>query len=301
MRNKAEPSNAPAQTKRMPLRYKNLAIAVVVFTIICTAFPFRQSQASETSAASGGEMIFAGSGVNLAITRLLVAAFIKEHPQIAIEIPGSIGTRGAIKAVADKAITLGLISRSLKDEDKLLGITEVPYAQVAIVIAAHPRVPDENITTGELIAIIDGKKNRWQNGSEIIVQVREKSDSGFLVLENSIPGFKEAYVKSHEAKRWTVYFTDQDANQALVSTPFAIGVTDLGMISTEQLPVKALQLNGVAPDPENLRSGSYPLSRQLSFVYNKENLPEEAKSFMYFVFSDIGRKILQANSYLPVQ
>lgn len=301
MRNKAESSNSPAQTKRMSLRYKNLAIAAVVFTIICTAFPFRQSPAAETSDASGGKMIFAGSGVNLAITRLLVDAFIKERPQIAIEIPGSIGTRGAIKAVADKAITLGLVSRSLKEEEKLLGITEVPYAQVAIVIAAHPRVTDENITTGELIAIIDGKKNRWQNGSEIIVQVREKSDSGFLVLENSIPGFKEAYVKSHEAKRWTVYFTDQDANQALVSTPFAIGVTDLGMISTEQLPVKALKLNGVAPDPENLRSGSYPLSRQLSFVYNKENLPEEAKSFMYFVFSDIGRNILQANGYLPVQ
>lgn len=98
-----------------------------------------------------------------------------------------------------------------------------------------------------------------------------------------------------------MYFTDQDANQALVSTPFAIGVTDLGMISTEQLPVKALQLNGVAPDLENLRSGSYPFSRQLSFVYNKENLPEEAKSFMYFVFSDIGRNTLQANGYLPVQ
>lgn len=141
MRNKAESSSSPAETKRMPLRYKNLAIAVVVFTIICTAFPFRQSPASETSATSGGKMIFAGSGVNLTITRLLVDAFIKEHPQIAIEIPGSIGTRGAIKAVADKAITLGLISRSLKEEEKLLGITAVPYAQVAIVIAAHPQYP----------------------------------------------------------------------------------------------------------------------------------------------------------------
>ena len=73
-----------------------------------------------------------------------------------IEIPGSIGTRGAIKAVVDKAIPLGLISRSLKEEEKGLGITEVPYAQVAIVIAAHPRVTDENISTGELICCTSG-------------------------------------------------------------------------------------------------------------------------------------------------
>lgn len=283
------------------MRNNNPIIVVVIYTIICTFVPFLQPQTTEASTATGEKMIFAGSGVNLAITQLLADAFIKERPQMAIDIPGSIGTRGAIRAIADKAITLGLISRPLKEEEKLLGITEAPYARVAIVIAAHPRVPDEDISTGELIDIIDGKKNRWRDGNEIIVQVREKTDSGFLILENSIPGFKEAYVKSQEAKRWTVYFTDQDANKALVSTPYAIGITDLGMISTEQLPVRVLKLNGVAADPENLRNGTYPLSRQLSFIYNKENLPEEARSFMHFVFSDAGRMILQAHRYLPVQ
>ncbi|MDK9707262.1 MAG: substrate-binding domain-containing protein [Desulforhopalus sp.] len=278
-----------------------LTIALAVFTLIGTCSPTRQVQAVETSPGGGEKMIFAGSGVNLSITKLLADAFIKQHPRTAIEIPGSIGTRGAIKAVADKAIHLGLISRSLKEEEKRQDITEVPYAQVAIVIAANSRVAEDTITTGELIAIIDGKKNRWQNGSEIIVQVREKSDSGFQVLENSIPGFKEAYVKSQEARRWTMHFTDQEANKALASTPFALGVTDLGMISAEQLPVKVLKLNGIAPDPENLRNGSYPLSRQLSFIYNRDNLPEEAKNFMRFVFSDAGRTILQAHGYLPMQ
>jgi len=45
------------------------------------------------------QLTAAGSGVNLAITRLLANSFTKLHPNIAIEVPGSIGTNGAIKAV----------------------------------------------------------------------------------------------------------------------------------------------------------------------------------------------------------
>jgi ABC-type phosphate transport system substrate-binding protein len=64
-------------------------------------------------------------------------------------IPGSIGTKGAIKAVTDGAITLGLISRSLEEEEKNLGIVEHPSACVAIIVGAHSNVQDDTITTQE--------------------------------------------------------------------------------------------------------------------------------------------------------
>ena len=63
-------------------------------------------------------LIAAGSGVNLGITRLLAKAFMNRHPRITIQVPGSIGTKGAISAVMDGAITFGLISRSLKEDEK---------------------------------------------------------------------------------------------------------------------------------------------------------------------------------------
>ena len=165
----------------------------------------------------------------------------------------------------------------------------------------HPSVKDDGITTEQLIDMFKGTRTQWQDGNQIIVQAREKSDSGFLVLENTLPGFKEVYAESHEAKRWTLYFNDQAANQALATVPYAIGVTDLGMIATEQLPIKVLQLNGVRPDPDKVLDGSYPLSRQLWFVYRTEGLPAEAQAFLAFVASPAGREILQAKGYLPVQ
>lgn len=243
----------------------------------------------------------AGSGVNLGITRLLVEGFVKIHPKIRIDIPGSIGTKGAIAAIADGAITLGLVSQPLKEEEKTQDISVLPYAWVAIVIGVHPTVPDQNITSGELVEIFKGTKTQWKNGEEIIVQARDKSDSGFLVLQNNIPGFREAYTESQKNNLWTLYFTDQDANQALAMTPYAIGVTDLGMIATEHLRIKVLPFNGIEPNQKNLQNGTYPLSRQLSFIYREENLPEEARQFLAFVFSEKGRNILKSNGYIPIQ
>lgn len=247
------------------------------------------------------KLTVAGSGVNLGITRLLAKGFVKRHPDIKIDIPGSIGTKGATAAIADGAISLGLVSQPLKEEEKAQGIVILPYAQVAIVIGVHPTVPDQSITSEELIEIFKGTKTQWKNGREIIVQSREKSDSGILVLQKNIPGFREAYLESLKDKRWSLYFTDQDANQALATTPYAIGVTDLGMIATEHLQIKALKLNGIEPSSKNLSNGTYPLSRHLSFIYREENLPEGARDFFTFVFSDEGRNILKSNGYIPLQ
>jgi len=246
------------------------------------------------------KLIAAGSGVNLGITRFLAAAFSKNHPQITIEVPGSIGTKGAIKASADGAITFGLISRPLEKEEIALGLAANPYAQVPIVVGSHPNVKEEGITFQELVEIFKGVRTRWKDGNQIIVQSRERWDSGFLVLQSKIPGFKEAYEESHQAKRWSIYYTDQDANQALAKTPYAIGVSDLGMIKTESLNIKVLKINGILPSPETLLNGSYPFGRGLSFIYREKTLPKEAKRFLDFVRSDQGRKILETNGYLPV-
>lgn len=246
------------------------------------------------------QLVAAGSGVNLAITRILAEAFVKNHPETAITVPGSIGTKGAIKASADGAITLGLISRPLQKEEKELGLTAIPYARVPIVVASHPGVKEEGVTFQELIDIYRGTKTRWKDGNPIIVQAREKSDSGFLVLQSKIPGFREAYAESQQANRWVIYYTDQEANEAIAKTPYAISVSDLGMIKAERLNIKALKLNGVVPGHASLQNGSYPLDRDLSFIYREAVPPKEAKGFLDFVRSDAGQRILKNHGYLPL-
>lgn len=246
-------------------------------------------------------LVFAGSGGNLPIIRLMVKKFKQTHPEIKVDVPESIGSSAAIKGTAEQAIAVGLISRPLKDKEKKLGLTVVPYARTALVIGAHPTVFDDGITSKELVKIYQGTKSRWQDGQEIVVLTREPGDSTITVLEQNIPEFKQAYAESQKNQHWATLYSDQEMNQTLARKPHAIGLSDMGAITTERLPIKALKLNGVSPTLENMTSGKYPLVRTLSFVFFKDKLPAKAKAFLDFVQSKEGEKILSANGYLPLE
>jgi phosphate transport system substrate-binding protein len=108
-----------------------------------------------------------------------------------------------------------------------------------------------------------------------------------------------AFAESHRARRWITLHTDQEMNQTLEKTPYAIGYSSLGTIASERLAIKPLSLNGVAPADEDALSGRYPLISSAAFVFREDKLPPEAKACMDFVFSQEGEAILRANGYLP--
>ena len=258
--------------------------------------PLTRPARAAAGEAPAGPLVFAGSGSNLPLTRLLADAFARVRPESKIEVPASIGSAGGIRAAADGAIAVGLISRPLKDREKESGLTVLPYARTAVVIGVHPAVPDDGISFVDLVQIYKGTKSRWKDGREIIVLTREAGDSSIEVLERDIPGFKQAYAESRSVKRWATLLTDQEMNRVLARTPYAIGLSDMGAITAERLPIKVLRIDGVLPTPENVLSGRYPLVKALAFAFLKDKLPAGAKAFLDFVRSKDGEKILRANA-----
>jgi phosphate transport system substrate-binding protein len=246
-------------------------------------------------------LVFAGSGTNLAITRLLAQAFVRAYPGVAIEVPASIGSTGGIQAAADGSVALGLVSRSLKEQEKALGLTLRPYAHSAIVFGAHSAVSDDGLSFGELLDIYRGARTRWRDGQEIVVLTRQPTDSGIEALELKIPGFREVYAESQNAKRWITLYTDQEMNQALVKTPHAMGLLDLGIIQSERLAVKPLRINGVAPTAQSVLDGTYPLVKTLAFVYREATLVPAAKAFLEYARSRAAQQLLRAHNYQPAE
>lgn len=263
------------------------------------ALGFASNGTSTAGSAPGAPLVFAGSGTNLPIVRLLAQAFQRKHPGVTIEVPASIGSTSAIRAAADGAIAIGLISRPLKEKEKGVGLTVTPFARTPAIIGAHPDVKEDGITYAELVDIYRGKKRTWQDGREIIVLTREPGDSSIEVLEKGVPDFREAYAESQQAKRWTVLLKDLEMNQALARTHSAIGLSDLGAITIERHKIKPLKVNGVAPTLKELQSGKYPLYKSLVFVYHGANIPQGARDFISFVRSREGERLLRANGFLP--
>lgn len=263
--------------------------------------PIQPQQGLQPSSAT--QLIFAGSGVGLEITRILAKQFQKTHPKIKINVPASIGSRGAIQAVVDRAITVGMISRPLKEKEKKLGLTIIPFAQTPLAMAVHPSVSDNNITSTQLKDIYQGKQSQWLDGKEIIVLTREPGDSSILILEDKISGFKQIYADSQSSDRWTTLYQDQEMNQQIEKTPLALGLSDVGTITSEKKlsSIKVLKFNGVAPTIENVAKGKYPLVKNLYFVFPQEQVSPNAKEFISFVQSKEGAKILKAHNYLAVE
>ncbi|MDR7867916.1 MAG: substrate-binding domain-containing protein [Sporomusaceae bacterium] len=254
---------------------------------------------ADAKPAASGRFIVAGSGTNLPITGKLADAYNKKTGAAAVEVPKSIGTDGAVKAVQAGALELGLVSRPLTDAEKASGLVEIPYARVAIIFAAHPGVPDTDISHDDIVKIYRGEKTSWRDGRPIVVLIRGMHDSSNIILYGLIPGYADVIKDSIAQKRWQVMYHDIDMAEALRAKQGAFGHTDSAEIKINA-GIKPLAIGGVAPTDDNIRSGRYPYVKPLSFIH-KGPLSERATAFIAFVHSPEGQTIITDNGGTPLQ
>jgi phosphate transport system substrate-binding protein len=243
----------------------------------------------------------AGSGSNLPLTRALADAFLAKRPWLRVRIHDSIGSGGGIRATHDRVVELGLISRPLHPEERELGLTVIPYARVAVIVAANPTVPVRGVSRDELLALYDGRRQFWSDGSEVVVYLREPGDSGHLAARTAIPGFAEVDRRVLESRRWSVLFNDRAMQEALISTPGAIGLLDQGLATIQKLPLAVLEYEGQRPSEHSVRTGSYPILKDLAFVIPADDHDPLAHEFIAFVFSPEGQKIIRESGYVPLE
>ena len=205
----------------------------------------------------------------------------------------SIGSDGAIKAVTDGTIQLGLVSRPLKDEEKAKGLRLIPYAAIGVAFAVHPQVPETDLSFADILAIHRGEKTAWNDGKRILVLIRGMHDSSNLIWFSTIPGLEKAIQDALAAKRWQVMYHDIDMANSLRTKEGSFGHTDMTEIVING-GIKALSINGIAPTADNIKNGKYPWVKDLYFVY-KGDLSEASREFVDFVRSPAGLAVIRQN------
>ena len=66
-------------------------------------------------------------------------------------------------------------------------------------MAAHPSVPDRDITSEVLVQLYDGKRDTWSDGSRVVVLQRESGDSSHRSVTRVLPAFDEVNRRAYEA------------------------------------------------------------------------------------------------------
>lgn len=77
----------------------------------------------------------------------------------------------------------------------------------------------------------------------------------------------------------------------------AIGYVSLGSLSDD---VKAVKVDGVEATAENVKNGSYKVSRPFNIAYKEDKLSDVAKDFMNYIMSKEGQAIIADNGYISV-
>lgn len=234
-------------------------------------------------------IIVAGSTSVQPFAEILAEEFMREYPDITLDVQGG-GSAAGILAAQTGTAEVGMSSRTLKDDEKNLWSVEIAKDGLAIII--HPSNPISSLTSEQVRDIYSGKINDWSAlgglKSQIHVFTREEGSGTRSSFEGMIMGKTEIMAKA------MVQDSNGAVRQLVADDPASIGYLSLGLVDKT---VKAVELNGVTASREHVLDGSYGLSRPFLFITRTEPTGV-VKQFIDFTLSEKGKYILNAEGLI---
>ena len=201
-----------------------------------------------------------------------------------------VGSGAGIEAVTAGTVDIGNASRALKDEEKANGIVENIVAIDGIAVVNDPANKVEDLTKDQLTKIYTGEITNWKDLGG--------SDSPIVVIgRESGSGTRGAFEELLKVEDQCVYASELDSTGAVMAkvaaTPGAIGYVSLDVIDDT---VKTLKLDGVEPTEENIKAGSYSLSRPFVMATKGEisEQSELVQNWFEYIKSSEGQEIIKS-------
>jgi len=252
-----------------------------------------QAQAQPTP-----EVRISGTGTALGPLSRLAQGFQAANPDVRIRILPSVGSSGAVKAVAAGALDLGFSGRALRPDEEALGLTSLEVARTPFVLAVGPRAGTAGLDLAGLARIYRGETLHWPSGERIRLVLRPAADADTLYLRSLSPELAAAVDVALARPGMLMAATNQECDALLARTPGALGPTTLAQLSTDATGLTALSWAGVAPTLANLAESRYPLWKPIVAVLPGQPSPGAAR-FLAFLRSAEGRRILEAAGCAP--
>lgn len=219
------------------------------------------------------------------------------------------GTSVAFRDFDNKLTDIGMIARSLSEEEKAK-YSYVTIGYDVIVIIVNAKNPMDTITKERLYDIYSGQTTNWRelNGkNENLICTSKSYGRGSLTIFEE---FLNLYsLQNPKAIHHTNHITDQAwvggaNNDVLVwvgGLENAIGFISYGNAVdaiNHGMPIKIIDIHNYEFSKENVKNGTYPLTRELNLIYSKDN--PQAVHFVNWMLSATPQKAVEQNYFIGV-
>ncbi len=248
----------------------------------------------DTASNLKGSISMVGSTSMEKFATALGEVFMEKYPSVTVQAE-FVGSGAGIEAVTNGSADIGNSSRNLKDEEKAKGVAENIVAIDGIAIVSDPANTVDNLTKDQLINIYNGTTANWKElggADQPIVVIGREAGSG------TRSAFEEL-LKLEDACK---YSNELDSTGAVMakaaSTPGSIGYVSLDVLDNT---VKTMKLESIEPTPENIKAGSYFLSRPFVMA-TKGDISEQSdlvKALFDYIYSDEGKDLVKAVGLIP--
>ncbi|WP_445330474.1 phosphate ABC transporter substrate-binding protein [Streptomyces sp. GSL17-111] len=218
------------------------------------------------------------------------------------------GSAGGISQLGSGQIDIAMSSKPLQEEDRSahpgasFHTTQVGTDAVGVIITR--KVADagvDNLTKTQVRDLFEGKITNWSElgGPDLAVFVYDKEPGRGTreALDSYLYG-EATPPPPPETDNFAIVGGNLETRSKLKSTSGSIAPLSTGFVEGHD-DLVAVTLDGVSPDPENIASGDYPMTRPLYLV--TDGRPEgKAKEFIDYVLSGPGQELLTRHGYLTL-
>jgi phosphate transport system substrate-binding protein len=248
--------------------------------------------------------------VNLALA--WAEAYGQLHPEVQIAVTGG-GSGTGIAALINGTVDMANASRQIKPEERAQaeanGVQPVEFvvAGDAIAVVVHPSNPVDRLTIPQLSDVFSGKIINWREvGGEDrpIVLLSRESNSGTHVF------FLEHVVRQEQEDNHTLFSPDtllmpssEGISAEIRQNPNAVGYDGLGYVTPDQKVVAVASTSDgpyVMPTVETVKSGSYPIARNL-YIYTAGEPEGAILAYLDWIMGLEGQAIVRQQGFVPLQ
>lgn len=252
--------------------------------------------AEDTNSSLSGSISMVGSTSMEKFANALAETFMEKYSGVTVQAE-FVGSGAGVEAVLSGSADIGNSSRNLKDEEKANGAAENIVAIDGIAVVVDKANTVAGLTKQQLTDIYSGAVTNWKDlggANQPIVVVGREAGSGTR-------GAFEELLELTDSCKYSNELDSTGAVMAKVSaTAGAIGYVSLDVLDDS---VTALALEGVAPTADNIKAGSYFLSRPFVMA-TKGEISEQndlIKALFDYIYSPEGQELVQSVGLIPAE